>query len=120
MRHQLGRFRGELLGADGAVTRAAFDGPARAVRCARAIAEAAAARGIALRAGLHTGECLLADWRAEGPAVTLSAAIAELAQRGEVLVSATVRDLLGGSGVGLRERDGTGPDGLRLFAAGAA
>ena len=72
-RNQLPRFRGTPIegAADGAS--AGFDGPARAIRCARALVEAAAARGIAVRAGLHTGECALVDGELHGAAVEISA-----------------------------------------------
>jgi class 3 adenylate cyclase len=120
-RNQLPRFRGEPVeGAPGIVS-ASFDGPARAIRCARAVVEAAAARGIAIQAGLHTGECAIVHGRAHGPAVDVGAAVAAAADPGEVLVSATVRDLVAGSGIALRERGGAdGPGGLRLYSAGAA
>jgi DNA-binding SARP family transcriptional activator/pimeloyl-ACP methyl ester carboxylesterase len=95
MRHLLPRFRGEPIDA----TRARFDGPARAIRCARAVVDAAAARGLALSAGLHTGECAVAGGRIAGAAVEVSARVADQAGAGEVLVSATVRDLVAGSGL---------------------
>jgi class 3 adenylate cyclase len=36
---------------------ARFDGPARAIECARAIRNSVKELGIHIRAGLHTGEC---------------------------------------------------------------
>ena len=76
---------------------ATFDGPARAVRCARAITAAVADLGIQVRAGLHTGECELVDGDVAGIAVHLGARIGALAHDGEVLVSSTVKDLVVGS-----------------------
>jgi len=120
VRNQLPRFRGEPIeGAPDAVS-ASFDGPARAIRCARALVEGAAARGIAIRAGLHTGECAVVDGRAGGAAVEVSAAVAAEAAPGEVLVSSTVRDLVAGSGINLRERRCAGLPEWRLFSSGAA
>jgi Adenylate and Guanylate cyclase catalytic domain len=57
IRRELARFRGREIDTAGDGFFCAFDGPARAIRCAGAIRDAAAALGIRLRAGLHTGEC---------------------------------------------------------------
>jgi pimeloyl-ACP methyl ester carboxylesterase len=78
---------------------AAFDGPARAVRCAQALTAALLAEGIAAHAGVHTGECEIAGAALRGTAVLVAARIADAAAPGEVLVSSTVRDLVGGSGL---------------------
>ena len=109
VRNQLPRFRGEPIGEPAAPTSARFDGPARAIRCARAIVDLAAARGLDVRAGLHTGECVLQHGETTGPAAELSASIAALARPGEVLVSSTVRDLVAGSGIPLLERAPAAP-----------
>jgi len=93
---------------------------------ARALVAAAAARGIAVRAGLHAGECAIVDSELRGPAVAISARVAALAAPGEVLVSSTVRDLIAGSGISLHERERDEPVGSdgqlewRLFSVGAA
>jgi DNA-binding SARP family transcriptional activator/pimeloyl-ACP methyl ester carboxylesterase len=116
LRNQLPRFRGQPIeGPRGAVS-ASFDGPARAIRCARALVEAAATRGVTVQAGLHTGEIAIVDGKARGPAVEISTAVAAAAAPGEVLVSSTVRDLVAGSGINLRERERAGPAEWRLFA----
>ena len=117
VRNQLPRFRGAALPGAGGGVSARFDGPARAARCARALVEGAAARGLDVRAGVHTGELAVAGGAASGPAVDVSAEIAAAAGAGEVLVSLTVRDLVAGSGIAFRER-GT-LQGWRLFTAGA-
>ena len=83
---------------------AIFDGPARAVRCASAINEYASRLGIQMRAGLHTGECDLADGKVGGIAAEIGVQVANLAQAGEVLVSSTVKDLVAGSGIGFDDR----------------
>jgi len=87
---------------------ATFDGPARAVRCARAIITALRRLGLELRAGLHTGECELVEGKVRGIAVHTGARVAALAQPGEVLVSSTVKDLVAGSGLHFADR-GTPP-----------
>ncbi|HEX9124304.1 MAG TPA: alpha/beta fold hydrolase [Actinomycetota bacterium] len=76
---------------------ATVDGPARAVHCARAIAEAVRALGLEIRAGVHTGEIELAGEDVRGIAVHIGARVAALAGPGEVLVSSTVKDLVAGS-----------------------
>ena len=83
---------------------ATFDGPARAIRCAAAIAEAVRPLGIEVRAGLHTGEVEFPDDDVRGIAVHLAARVSALAGPGEVLVSRTVRDLVAGSGIRFTER----------------
>ena len=65
---------------------ATFDGPARAVRCARAIAQRAPALGVHVRAGLHTGECEMTSDDVRGMAVNIGARVSGLAAGGEVLV----------------------------------
>ena len=78
---------------------ATFDGPARGVRCAQAIAEAVSALGVEVRAGLHTGEVETIDGKVGGIAVHIGARVGALARASEVLVSSTVRDLVAGSGL---------------------
>lgn len=80
---------------DGAL--AVFDGPARAVRCARALTEEISGLGVALRAGIHTGEVEMIGEDVGGMAVHLGARVSAKAKAGEVLVSSTVRDLVVGS-----------------------
>ena len=83
---------------------AAFDGPARAIRCACAVSEGVGDLGLEIRAGLHTGECQLVDGKIGGLAVNIGARVAAEARPGEVLVSQTVRDLVAGSGLAFEER----------------
>jgi class 3 adenylate cyclase len=83
---------------------AIFDGPARAVRCARTITEYASRLGIEMRAGLHTGECDLLDGSVRGLAATIGEQVANTAAPGEVLVSRTVKDLVAGSGIDFEDR----------------
>jgi pimeloyl-ACP methyl ester carboxylesterase/class 3 adenylate cyclase len=83
---------------------ATFDGPARGIRCARAIADKVRALDIGLRAGLHTGECELVGDDIGGMAVNIGARIGALAGTDEVLVSSTVKDLVVGSGISFTDR----------------
>ena len=93
----VGRFNGRVVKSLGDGMLATFDGPARAVRCARALIEEVDALNIALRAGVHTGEVELIGDDLGGMAVHLGARISAMASAGEVLVSSTVRDLVVGS-----------------------
>jgi class 3 adenylate cyclase len=104
VRRQLARFRGVEMDTAGDGFFARFDGPARGIRGAQAIAEAVRQLGIEVRAGLHTGECELAEGKVAGIAVSIGARIAAEAQPGEVLVSGTVRDLVAGSGISFEDR----------------
>jgi class 3 adenylate cyclase len=104
VRVQLDRFRGQEVDTAGDGFLATFDGPARAIRAAHAIQESVRRLGIELRAGLHTGECELANGKVRGIAVHTGARVASLARPGEVLVSSTVRDLVAGSGITFEER----------------
>jgi class 3 adenylate cyclase len=104
VRRQLDRFRGREIDTAGDGFLASFDGPARGIRCARAIAESVTALGLSIRAGLHTGECEVVEGKLAGIAVHIAARIAALAEPGEVLVSSTVEDLVVGSGVTFADR----------------
>ena len=104
IRRELARARGKEIDTAGDGFFAAFDGPARAIRCACAITEAVKGLGLDVRAGLHTGECELVDGKIAGIAVHTGARVASQAQPGEVLVSGTVKDLVAGSGIQFEER----------------
>ena len=104
VRRQLTRFRGRELDTAGDGFFASFDGPARAIRCARAIVESMRDLNLSVRAGLHTGECEIVDGKVAGIAVHTGARVASLAAPGEVLVSGTVKDLVAGSGIQFEDR----------------
>ncbi len=104
VREALREYRGREIDTAGDGFFAAFDGPARAIRCAGAIRDAVRALGIEVRCGVHTGECELAGAKLAGIAVHIGARVAALAAPGEVLVSQTVRDLVAGSGLVFEER----------------
>ena len=136
VRQQLARFRGREVDTAGDGFFASFDGPARAIRCARAIVEAVGDLGIDVRAGLHTGECEQVDGKVGGIAVHIGARVAANAGPGEVVVSRTVRDLVAGSGIEFEEcgaaelkgipgtwelfRVAAGDSGRSMLAAGGA
>jgi pimeloyl-ACP methyl ester carboxylesterase/DNA-binding winged helix-turn-helix (wHTH) protein/class 3 adenylate cyclase len=97
-------FRGREIDMIGDRPLAIFDGPARAIRCACAITEYALRLGVAMRAGLHTGECDMVDGRVGGIAAEIGVQVAHEAAAGEVLVSSTVKDLVAGSGIKFEDR----------------
>jgi pimeloyl-ACP methyl ester carboxylesterase len=97
VRRQLAIYRGQEVDTAGDGFYAAFDGPARAIRCACEIRNSAQSLGMTTRVGLHTGECLIGE-KISGLAVHIGARVAGLAPAGGVLVSQTVRDLVAGSG----------------------
>jgi class 3 adenylate cyclase len=121
VRKEFSRFRGKETNATGDNFLATFDGPARAIRCALAIALAVRQLGIDVRAGVHTGECELMGDNIGGIAVHIGARIMAQADPGAVLVSGTVKDLVPGSGIDFEDRGVYQLKGVpgewRLFAA---
>jgi len=122
VRRELLRYRGREVDSAGDGVFATFDGPARGIRCASAIVQGVREFGLEVRAGLHTGECEIADGKVAGIAVHTGARVAALASAGEVLVSSTVKDLVAGSGIEFIERGAHELKGIpgewRLFALG--
>jgi class 3 adenylate cyclase len=104
VRRELARFRGEEIDSAGDGFFCRFDGPARAVACARTMVSRAAELDLALRAGIHTGECEVVGEKLAGISVVTGARVAALADPGEVLVSQTVKDLVAGSRFGFVDR----------------
>jgi class 3 adenylate cyclase len=103
-RRQLARFRGREIGTAGDGLFATFDGPARAIRCARTIADEVSVLEIAVRVGIHSGECEVIGDNLAGIAVHIGARIAGQASPSEVLVSSTIMDLVAGSGIRFEDR----------------
>jgi class 3 adenylate cyclase len=99
---------------------ATFDGPARAMRCARSVCEKMHPLGLQVRTGLHTGECELIGGNVGGIAVHIAARVAAIAGPDEVMVSSTVKDLVAGSGLQFVDRGAYNLKGVpgewRLFA----
>lgn len=104
VRDHLRYFRGREVNTTGDGFVASFDGPARAIRCARAITEACEAIGIFVRAGLHTGECEVRGDDLAGLALHVASRVGAVAGPGEVLVSGIVKELTAGSGIDFTER----------------
>jgi pimeloyl-ACP methyl ester carboxylesterase/class 3 adenylate cyclase len=121
VRRELERFEGEEIDTAGDGFLALFDGPARAIRCALVIRDALATLGLEVRAGVHTGEVERPrGGNPRGIAVHIGARIAAAGAAGDVLVSATTRDLVAGSGIEFVDRgeiDLKGIGARRIYAA---
>ena len=92
------RHGGRVAGTHGELMISRFDGPARAIRCAATLREAAQQIGVASAQGAHVGEI-----EPRGPPIGLTARVtmqlAAHAGRGEILASRLVADLAVGSGL---------------------
>jgi class 3 adenylate cyclase len=103
-RAQVGRSAGELVSTTGDGIVAIFDGPARAVRAAIAIEAIARESRIAVRAGLHTGECERLEDGLVGLTVHIAARVCALGGADDVMTTTTVRDLVTGSRLAFEPR----------------
>jgi class 3 adenylate cyclase len=104
------RLGGRYVESTGDGLLAVFEGPAVAVRCARAIADAIRPLGLEIRAGVHTGEVETDGSKIRGMAVHIAARVMSLSGPSEVFVSSTVKDLTAGSGLDFED---TGEHGLK-------
>ena len=121
VRRDLTRYRGVEVDTAGDGFFCSFDGPGRAIACARKIVEGATELGLEVRAGIHTGECELVGEKIAGISVVTGSRISSLAAPGEVLVSSTVKELVAGSGFSFEDRGEHALKGVpgtwRLYAA---
>ena len=105
VRREVERFGGEEIDTAGDGFLVIFDGPARAIRCGLAVCREVESLALQVRAGVHTGEVERPRGGApRGIAVHVGARVAAEAHAGEVLVSATTRDLVAGSGIDFDDR----------------
>jgi class 3 adenylate cyclase/pimeloyl-ACP methyl ester carboxylesterase len=105
VRYELERFQGEEVDTAGDGFLVLFDSPARAIRCALELRRALHELGLELRAGIHTGEIeRVGDQKPRGIAVHIGSRVAGFAAPGDVLVTATTRDLVAGSGLAFQDR----------------
>jgi len=118
------RFGGRVVKTTGDGVLATFDGPARAIRCARLLSNELSSEGVAIRAGLHTGEIEVRGDDVGGIAVHIGARVGAAAGPGEILVSRTVTDLVAGSGIAFANRGSHAlkgvPEEWQLFAVTSA
>jgi len=97
VRGELSRFGGREVKTMGDGFLATFSGsPSSALRCAKALSDAAQKLGIEVRIGVHTGECELIGDDVGGMAVHIASRVNGLAGPGEVLVSSAVSELVAG------------------------
>lgn len=101
---QIELFKGRLISCENENILAAFDGPARAIRCAISINESAQRFGLKIKSGLHTGECEVIGDSYSGFAVELAQNIADESGANEILASRTVKDLVAGSGIKFEDK----------------
>jgi pimeloyl-ACP methyl ester carboxylesterase/DNA-binding CsgD family transcriptional regulator len=94
----IAKFNGEMSGGGTEEICVRFDSPVRALGCAIALRDAAAALDLKLATGVHTGEVEIHDGALSGYALHLTERIAAGADAGQVLVSGIVADLVAGSG----------------------
>lgn len=104
IREELKRFRGKEIDNAGDGFFVTFDGPARAISCAKAIRNSLTKLKFDVRIGLHTGECEVMEEKISGIAIHIGARVLDLAGPGEILVTSTVKDLVAGSGLAFTDR----------------
>lgn len=104
VRREIARYRGVVVDTAGDGFFCRFDGPARAIACAREILAQAPRHGVHVRAGIHTGECEIVDGKPVGLSVVIAARVAAKASAAELLVTQTVKDLVAGSGLAFEPR----------------
>ena len=103
MRRNLTRFGGREQDTAGDGFYVIFDGPARAIECARSAIADLGPLGVEIRAGVHTGDCETADGKCAGLAVSIGARVMSRAGPSEILVSQTVKDLTAGGDLGFED-----------------
>jgi class 3 adenylate cyclase len=104
VRHEVERAGGRVVNFVGDGMLAVFAGPARAITCAESLVAGVDERGLALRAGVHTGECEARGADLGGIAVHIGARVGAVAGAGEIVVTRTVVDLVVGSGLAFSDR----------------
>jgi class 3 adenylate cyclase len=95
---------GRLVRLTGDGVLATFDGPGRALQCARSLRDALRTLAVEIRAGIHTGEIDRRGNDISGIGVHVAARVMDHARSGEILVSGAVPLLMVGSGVEFEPR----------------
>jgi class 3 adenylate cyclase/dihydrofolate reductase len=103
VREETSRWHGRYLEFTGDGTMAAFDAPTRALRCAFELQRALEGLGIAIRAGVHTGEVERREDGIGGIGVHIAARVLGHAGADQVLVTRTARDLATGTDLAFRD-----------------
>jgi DNA-binding NarL/FixJ family response regulator len=103
-RAEITLFGGEELDTTGDGFLVAFESAARAIHCALTLLDRLAELQLTMRAGIHTGEVENVDGSARGIALHIASRIGARANPGEILVSATTRELAAGAGLTFTDR----------------
>ncbi len=104
IRRELKRFGGREIDTAGDGFFATFPAPAEGIRCACEASDAVHRLGIDIRASLHVGECEQMGKKVGGIAVHTAARVLSATGAGEVFVTATSKDLVGGSDISFEDR----------------
>jgi len=104
VRKALKRYHGKEIDNAGDGFFATFPDQADAIRCACAISDDVRELGIEVRAGCHVGQAELIEHKLGGITIHAAARVMSQAGPGEVLVSATLKDLVPASGFGFTDR----------------
>jgi class 3 adenylate cyclase/dihydrofolate reductase len=94
---EVGRWHGQNVEFAGDGVMAVFDSPTRALRCAFGLIDATRRLDCEIRAGIHTGEIERRETGIGGIAIHIAARLLGSAERGQVVVTRTVRDLATGT-----------------------
>jgi DNA-binding NarL/FixJ family response regulator len=120
-RAEIALFGGEEVDTTGDGFLVAFESATPAIRCALALLDRLAELNLSIRAGVHTGEVENVEGRARGIALHIASRIGASAKPGEILVSATTRELATGAGLTFTDRGEQRLKGVteprRLYAA---
>jgi class 3 adenylate cyclase len=101
---EIDRHDGQLVKTTGDGVIGLFDSAERAVRAAAGLGDVLKPLGLRIRAGVHSGEVEIAPGDVRGVAVHAAARIMALASPDDVWVSATVRELVDGTGLEFADR----------------
>ena len=99
IRREVRRFGGREQDTAGDGFFVTFERPVDAIRCAVAAAEAVRSLGIEIRSGVAFGQLELVEGKAGGLIVNTAARVMSVAGAGEVLVPASVVELVPGAGI---------------------
>ena len=103
LRRLIGRFDGHEVDTAGDGFFVTFERPADAIRCAVAATEAVRDLGIEIRAGVSFGELETSRQKPGGLVVNTAARVMSVGGPGEVLVPASVREIVPGAGITFAE-----------------
>jgi class 3 adenylate cyclase/pimeloyl-ACP methyl ester carboxylesterase len=98
------KLQGRVVKTTGDGVVVVFESPSRSLRCAEQLRGAIQGLGLEARVGIHAGEIERRGDDVAGIGVHIAARVSALAERSEILVSGTVRDLVVGSGIEFLER----------------